>query len=70
MYGMSYFQWDYGVSWRILGFMETMGIHFEDGSQYRERAVKTAKHMKSYPEKGYIKVKKNYVVVKLSDVEN
>ena len=70
MYGMSYFQWDYGVSWRILGFMETMGIHFEDGSQYREKAVKTAKHMKSYPEKGYIKVKKNYVIVKLSDVEN
>lgn len=70
MYGMSYFQWDYGVTWRILGFMETMGIHLEDGSKYREKAVKVSKDMNSYPEKGYIAVENKYVVVKLSDVEN
>ena len=70
MYGMSYFQWDYGATWRILGFMKTMGIHFEDGSEYREKAVKVSKDMNSYPEDGYISVRKKYVVVKLSDVEN
>lgn len=70
MYGISYFQWDYGVSWRIIGFMKTMGINLEDGSKYREKAVKVSKDMNSYPEKGYIAVKNKYVVVKLSDVEN
>ncbi|MBO5373026.1 MAG: glucosyltransferase domain-containing protein [Lachnospiraceae bacterium] len=70
MYGMSYFQWDYGATWRILGFMKTMGINLEDGSQYRKKAVKVSKNMNSYPEEGYISVRKKYVVVKLSDVEN
>lgn len=70
MYGMSYFQWDYGTTWRILGFMETMGIHLEDGSKYRKKAVKVSRDMNSYPENGYIAVQDKYVVVKLSDVDN
>ena len=74
LYGYSFFKWDYsdgnptGATWRILGFMNTLGIDLEDGSRFAEKALKTAENMPYFPQKGYISVQDKYVVIKLSEV--
>lgn len=74
LYGYSFFKWDYsdgnptGATWRILGFMDTLGIDLKDGSKYAKKALKAAKAMPYYPTKGYIAVKDDYIVIKLSEI--
>lgn len=74
LYGYSFFKWDYsdgnptGATWRILGFMNTLGIELKDGSRYAKKALAVAEDMPYYPQKGYISVQDNYVVIKLSEV--
>lgn len=74
LYGYSFFKWDYsdgnptGATWRILGFMNTLGIELEDGSRFAEKALKKAESMPYFPEKGYISVEDKYVIIKLSEV--
>ena len=74
LYGYSFFKWDYsdgnptGATWRILGFMNTLGIELEDGSRFSEKALKAAENMPYFPQKGYISVQDKYVVIKLSEV--
>lgn len=75
IYGYSFFQWDHslgnptGATWRVVGFMKTLGIDVEAESKYRNKAVKAAEDMPCYPQEGYIKVKENYVVIKMSDTQ-
>lgn len=74
LYGYSFFKWDYsdgnptGATWRILGFMNTLGIELEDGSRFAEKALKKAESMPYYPQKGYISVEDKYIIIKLSEV--
>ncbi len=49
--------------------MKTLGIDVEAESKYRNKAVKAAEDMPCYPQEGYIKVKENYVVIKMSDTQ-
>lgn len=73
IYGYSFYQWDHsvgnptGATWRVVGFMKTLGIDVESGAKYRKGAIKAAEGMPCYPAEGYIKVQKKYVVVKLGE---
>ena len=73
IYGYSFFQWDHsvgnptGATWRVVGFMKTLGIDVESGANFRKKAVKAAEGMPCYPAEGYIKVRKNFVVIKLAE---
>ena len=73
IYGYSFFQWDHsvgnptGATWRVVGFMKTLGIDVESGADFRKKAVKAAKDLPCYPQEGYIAVQKNFVVIKLAE---
>lgn len=73
IYGYSFFQWDHsvgnptGATWRVVGFMKTLGIDVESGAEFRKKAVKAAKGLPCYPQEGYIAVQKNFVVIKLAE---
>jgi len=73
IYGYSFYQWDHsvgnptGATWRVVGFMKTLGIDVESGAKFRKKAIKAAEGMPCYPAEGYVKVCKNFVVVKLAE---
>ena len=74
IYGYSFFQWDHsvgnptGATWRVAGFMKTLGIEVESGDiAVRKKAMKVAEDLPCYPAEGYILVQDDYVVVKLSE---
>ncbi len=75
IYGYSFFQWDHSVgnptggTWRIVGFMKTLGIDVEFEGKYRKKAIKAAEKMPCYPQEGYICVRDGYTVIKLSDTQ-
>ena len=47
--------------------MKTLGIDVESGAKFRKKAIKAAEGMPCYPAEGYVKVCKNFVVVKLAE---
>lgn len=75
MYGVSFLSWDYtpafpvGATGRVVGIMNTMGIDIAGTLEYQEEAIELSKEMEHYPTDGYISVRDNYVIVKLSDIE-
>lgn len=77
VYGASFLGWDYspenqtGATTRIIGFMRTMGLDIKDTGalNIQEEALKSAEELTCYPSPGYISVEKDFVVVKLSELE-
>ena len=45
IYGYSFYQWDHsvgnptGATWRVVGFMKTLGIDVESGAKFRKKEI-------------------------------
>lgn len=70
--GSSFFEFDYkeiyGVNQRANIFMKTLGYDYEFASREQfDWAKKYSDEMKPFPNKGYISIKGNNIIVKLSD---
>lgn len=78
MYGWSFFEWDYspanptGATHRICGFVQayTGEVLNEDATEeQKQMAVNEAKTMQDFPGRDSVRVMDEYVVVRLSEVE-
>ncbi|MCL2843989.1 MAG: glucosyltransferase domain-containing protein [Chitinivibrionia bacterium] len=69
--GHSLFEWDFlfnGTAIRGLGFMSSLGFHFNRPSQEQiVQAREIAAFMPAYPKQGFMKRAQDFIVVKLSD---
>lgn len=79
MYGWSFYEWDYsadnptGATHRIAGFIRAnTGIVLQEGTiaEQREAAVKLSHTMPVFPEEGSVFAAEDFVVVKLSEIED
>lgn len=77
MYGWSFYEWDYsieeptGATHRIQGFLQayTKDSFYQDATDgMRSEAAELSQGMPSFPEEGAVEVTEDFVVIKLSEI--